>query len=163
MKRFIKIKKSSIFFPGQNKTDMKASLVKLSTSALGKMFCDASKEELAGRKAEEEHWGEEGGYGVTWKGKAAAEKRGRMPIQAGEQLGKMREVVKRVRQSWKISVRDIAVMWQNPSAGMISVELSAQPCCLRWAGICEIEEYEPNYIDIWHGITKFCWRTGGRI
>lgn len=139
---------------------MKASLVKLSTSVMGNTFCVTSKEELAGRKAEEEHWREEGGCGITWKGKAAAEKRGRMLIQAGEQLGKRREVGKRGRQSWKISVHDIAVTWQNPHAGTVSVELSAQLCFLRWAGIGEIVEYEPNYVNIWHGMTKLCWWTG---
>lgn len=143
-KQFIMIMKLHIFFSGQNKIDMKASLVKLSTSLMGNMFCDTSKEELAGRKAKEEHWREEGGCGIMWKGKAAAEKWGRMLVQAGEQLGKMREVAKRVRQSWKISFHDIAVMWQNPYAGMISMKLSAQPCFLRWAGICGILEYEPN-------------------
>lgn len=36
--------KLCIFFSGQNKTDMKASLVKLGTSVMGNMFCDTSKE-----------------------------------------------------------------------------------------------------------------------
>lgn len=137
--------------------------MKLSTSIVGSVFWDTSKEELAGKKAEEEHWREEGDCGVMWKGKAAAEKQGRMLIQAGEQLGKMREVVKRVRQSWKISVHDIAVMWQNPYASMISMELSAQPCFLRWAGICEIEEYDPNHVDIWHGVTKLLENRKGEF
>lgn len=83
------------------------------------MFCDTSREELA--KLKPEDWREEGDCGITWKGKAASEKGGRMLIEAGEQLGKMREVVKRVWQSWKISIQDIAVMWQNPYAGTISV------------------------------------------
>lgn len=38
---------NEVFFSGQNKTDRKASLVNLSTSITGKMFCDISKEELA--------------------------------------------------------------------------------------------------------------------
>jgi len=42
---------------------MKASLVKLSTSITGSVFCDTSKEELAGRKAKGDHCREEGGCG----------------------------------------------------------------------------------------------------
>lgn len=45
--------KLSVSFSGQNKTDMKASLVKLSTSIMGNVFCGTSEEELAGRKAKE--------------------------------------------------------------------------------------------------------------
>lgn len=55
MNQFIKIMKLHVFFSEQNKTDMEASLVKLSTSTMGNTFCDTSKEELAGKKAEEEH------------------------------------------------------------------------------------------------------------
>lgn len=110
-KRFIRTMKLRVFFSGQNKADVKASLVKLSTAIVGNVFRDTPEEELAGRRAEEERLREEGGCGVMWKGKAAAEKWGRMMIQAGEQLGKMREEVKRVRQSWKTSVHDIAAMW----------------------------------------------------
>lgn len=116
--------------------------MKLSASVVGTVFCATSDEELGRRKAEEEHRREEGGCGVMWKGKAAAEKWGR--IQAGEQLGKMREVVKRVWQSWTISFHVTAAMWRSPYAGVVSVELSAHPGFLRWAGSCATVEYEPN-------------------
>lgn len=109
----------SVFFFFQDKTRlMKASPVKLNTSITGKVSCDTSRRSRRGGKAKRCTAGRKVGSlcGVMRKGKAAAEKPGRMLIQAGEQLGKMREVVKSTRRSWKISVRDTAVsqMWQKP-------------------------------------------------
>lgn len=98
------------FFQGKTRL-MKASPVKLNTSITGNVSCDTARRSWQGGKAKRSTAGRKVGSlcGVMQKGKAAAEKPGRMLIQAGEQLGKMREVVKSTRRSWKISVRDTAV------------------------------------------------------
>lgn len=44
------------------------------------------------------------------KRESTAEKPGRMQIQAVEQMGKMREVVTIVQQSWNVTARDSAAM-----------------------------------------------------
>lgn len=104
------------FFPGQNKTDegLPSETKHINHGQRVLWHC----EERRGGKAKRSTAGRKVGSlcGVMRKGKAAAEKPGRMLIQAGEQLGKMREVVKSTRRSWKISVRDTAVsqMWQKP-------------------------------------------------